>query len=238
MKLFTKTVFVIISVTLLSYGVLASNNSLINYNSIKGQNLLSQSLSHNFLMLSQNYETQANRRYCAVASAVITLNSLMKDRGPVDPHYAPFKYFTQTDIFTPAVLKITTPADIYSNGLTLDQEAKVLKTFGVNVKIYHAGNITSEKAGDIIKSAIHKSNTYVIANILQPSMSPNIPGGGHFSPLAAYNIKENKVLFLDVARYEHGPYWISMSTLYNQMNTIDGTSKVTRGFLVVSNNKK
>ncbi len=76
-------------------------------------------------------------------------------------------------------------------------------------------------------------NAYIIANVLQPTTSKG-PGGGHNSPLAAYNIKTNKVLFLDVSRYELTPSWIDMKVLYKEMNTKDDSSKKSRGFLVVS----
>ena len=62
--------------------------------------------------------------------------------------------------------------------------------------------------------------------------------GGHFSPLGIYNIKENKILVFDVARYKnYNIHWLDAEDVYNGMNTIDSTSKKSRGFIVISKPK-
>ena len=58
-------------------------------------------------------------------------------------------------------------------------------------------------------------------------------GGGHASPLAAYDEEEDLVLVLDVRSQENWA-WIPIASLYEAMNTIDEVSGEHRGWLTVT----
>ena len=59
-------------------------------------------------------------------------------------------------------------------------------------------------------------------------------GGGHISPLAAYDTLTDSVLILGVARYRYPSLWVPVADLLRTMRTIDSSSGRNRGFVTVS----
>ncbi len=226
-----------ISILILSIVLsLSGLGKTIPANSRKGLELLKESLNLNFTALNNNYETQKNLSYCGIASAVIVLNSLIKSEAPLTAVYYPYKYFTQNNIFTKAVLSIATPSQVNANGLTLNELSNVFKSYGLNVETYHASTMSKDNAIKILISKINDPNSRVVMNYLREAVGQK--SGGHFSPLGIYNTKENKILVFDVARYKnYNIHWLDAEDVYNGMNTIDSTSKKSRGFIVISKPK-
>ena len=56
-------------------------------------------------------------------------------------------------------------------------------------------------------------------------------GGGHMSPIAAYDASTDTALVLDVARYRYPPSWISLATLFASMATTDADAQASRGWI-------
>ena len=223
-----------ISITLLSwffiYNVQAAlplPPNLIDFTSTKGQQLLKQSANETTINMLQNYLTQDSVTYCNVASATIILNAL-KIPAPDDVQHKPFKYFTQENFFTDAVAKIVKKEDVAKSGMTLEQLAAAINTHGVHATAYHANQLSLDKTRKLIKEAL-AHNKPVIANLLRTGIAE--AGGGHHSPIAAYDKESDRFLFLDVARYKYHACWIKASELYKAMNTMDGNA--SRGFIVV-----
>ena len=75
---------------------------------------------------------------------------------------------------------------------------------------------------------------YVLVNFSRATLSDDNSGGGHFSPLAAYNDKADDLLLMDVARYKYPPFWVDADLLWQAMATTDTTSGRHRGFIVVT----
>lgn len=61
-------------------------------------------------------------------------------------------------------------------------------------------------------------------------------GGGHMSPLGAYDEVTDRVLVMDVSRYKYPPVWTELTAAYTSMNTVDGASGMSRGWIVVTSN--
>jgi hypothetical protein len=61
-----------------------------------------------YWQLSPWFAEQINQTYCSVASAITVLNA-MPIKKPVDPVYAPNAYFTQSNYFTPEVVRSSVP---------------------------------------------------------------------------------------------------------------------------------
>jgi hypothetical protein len=216
-----------------AFALLSLPDSLISLNSPQGEKLLEGANNKNYLQFLEQIVTQKNQAYCGVASSVIVLNALAVP-APVDPAYRPYSYFTQDNFFSPTLVKILPPSLVSHFGMTLAMLQKALNTFPVRTNIFYANNIDESKFRKIAKNAL-TDNKGVIVNFYRPTL--NEPGGGHFSPLAAYNEKFDKFLLLDVARYKYGPYWVTTSALVKAMQTMDKTSKKSRGFIVVSPEK-
>ena len=73
-----------------------------------------------YWQLVPTFAVQNTQSYCSVASAITVLNA-MPIRKPVDPTYAPYAYFTQSNYFTPEVIKIISPQTVLQMGMTREQ---------------------------------------------------------------------------------------------------------------------
>lgn len=60
-------------------------------------------------------------------------------------------------------------------------------------------------------------------------------GGGHFSPIAAYNAQEDRFLIYDTAAYRYTPVWVPARNLYQAMATFDSELQGPRGYLKIRN---
>ncbi|MCX7090370.1 MAG: phytochelatin synthase family protein [Legionellales bacterium] len=214
----------------IAYAVLPLPANLIHFSSKQGEQMLTKSLNLTTLNLLQNYTTQHGVTYCGVASAVMTLNALHLS-PPDDLQHPPYKYFTQENFFTNAVSKFIKPEDAEKNGMTLAQLAQALQAHGVQAKPYYANQLSLDKTRVILREALNKQHP-VIVNILRTNIKQ--VGGGHHSPLAAYDRESDRFLFLDVARYKYPAFWVKTSDLWQALNTIDKDHGTYRGFIVVS----
>ena len=177
------------------------------------------------------FDTQERQTLCSVATGVTILNALPIKR-PVDPKYAPYAFFTQTNYFDAKVNKIITRDKTLVIGQTLDQAAMVMAAHGAITKVYHAGQTSMAEFRRIAKANLDHPNDYVAVNYRRNHVGQ--PPGSHFSPLGAYDDATDSFLVLDVARYKFPPVWITTPVLYDAMNTFDAVSGKTRGFIVVS----
>jgi hypothetical protein len=218
-----------------SSGALAlavSEPALIYWDSPAGKALHARiSADADYWQLIPNFAVQSTQSYCSVASAITVLNA-MPITKPVDPMYAPYAYFTQSNFFTPEVSKIISAQTVLEMGMTRGEMVKALTAEGVHATTV-AGDIIKEKALRImLKKVLGDDGQYVLVNYLRAKLGQ--VGSGHWSVLAAYDMKSDKVLILDVAKYKYPPVWISISTLLDAINTLDSTSMQSRGLVLVS----
>lgn len=184
-----------------------------------------------YWQLIPNFAVQSTQSYCSVASAITVLNS-MPIAKPIDPTYAPYAYFTQSNFFTPEVSKIISAQAVLEMGMTRDEMVKVLTAEGVKAHTIAGDTITEKALRTLLKKALSDDGQYVLANYLRAKLGQ--VGSGHWSVLAAYDAKSDKVLILDVAKYKYPPVWVSISTLLDAINTLDNTSMQSRGLVLVS----
>ena len=79
---------------------------------------------------------------------------------------------------------------------------------------------------------------FTLAGVLVAACgSDDNEGGGHFSPLAAYNGNADDLLLMDVARYKYPPFWVDADLLWQAMATTDTSSGRHRGFILVDVDK-
>src|SRR6478609_11998076 len=72
-----------------------------------------------YFPLASNFLTQKTQSYCGVASMVMVLNALGLP-APLVPEYAPYRTFTQDNIFNDQTEAILPQATILKQGITLD----------------------------------------------------------------------------------------------------------------------
>lgn len=181
--------------------------------------------------LIPNFAVQQTQSYCAVASAITVLNAMPIDK-PVDPAYAPYAYFTQSNFFTPGVSEIVNAKTVLSQGMTREEMAETLARLGVKTKSIAGDVFSDETLRTLLQKALGDDGQFVLANYFRGSMGQ--VGGGHWSALAAYDAQADRVLILDVAKYKYPPAWVTISTLRQAMDTIDTVSHKARGLVIVS----
>ena len=206
--------------------------SPVYLDSAEGFRRLEQSDHQSFVTLGMYFLSQETQTFCGVASSTMVLNALVsKEERPLVPEWSPYRFFAQSAFFTLEVEKIAPRKDVLNNGMTLQQLGDALATFPVRVEVYHASD-KSEEAFRLDAREVLSSGHCLIVNYLRTGTGQ--VGGGHFSPLAAYNEESDSFLILDVARYKYPPSWVNTTELWNAMNTLDSDSGKKRGYLVVT----
>jgi len=211
---------------------LALPGALVDFNSPEGEHYLIESeASVDYFPLASQFVTQKTQSYCGIASLTMVLNASGVP-APDTPEYAPYKYFTQDNVLnaeTDAILPREVVAKI---GTTLEQLGALVAYHGLAAEVHHAGDETLDAFRANARAALAAHDHFVIVNYLRTALGQQL--GGHISPLAAYDDKQDRFLILDVARYKYPPVWVTSADLYAAMNTPDSVSGKTRGYVLVS----
>ena len=201
---------------------------LINFTSHSGAVLLKKDLNENTLKLLAHFTTQKTLTYCGIASAVMVLNAV-GIAPPVDSQHAPYRYFNQDNFFNDSVKHIVTPEAVQKNGIDLTTLSQVIERYGLTVKLFHANKLNVKTFRATLQQAIsHKQ--FIIVNFLRTQLHQQ--GGGHHSPIAAYDKQTDRFLILDVARFKYPAYWVKTKALWDAVNTLD--SDAYRGFIIMN----
>jgi hypothetical protein len=131
-----------------------------------------------------------------------------------------------------AVLGIPAAPDAKPDaGLQLRQLARILtQAYGLDVGLRVAGSDLSDAT--IRRELVHNLETeddYVIVNYRRAAAGQS--GGGHISPLGAYDADSDSFLVLDVNPNAHPWTWIPAPALIGAMRTFDTVEN--RGYLLV-----
>lgn len=187
-----------------------------------------------YWQLANYFETQSNQSYCSVASSVTALNAIGVPR-PHNDQYPDYPFFTQASFFAkvdPASLDV---AGVATTGLTMEQLAAVLATYPVSVQRKYGADMSLAEFRATLRHELAFSDRAVLVNFDRNELDER--GSGHWSPLAAYHLKSDSVLLLDVARYKYPALWIPVAKLYSSTLGIDGASGRSRGLIVLKGNK-
>lgn len=185
--------------------------------------------------LSMYFETQKNQSYCAVASTVMALNALDVPR-PDNHAYPDYPFYTQDEFFNNVDPGIATPGEVSKSGQTLDQLAKALESFPVKADKYQAADpfLSESQFRTLVRQATEGDRSVMLLNFDRNGIGQ--AGGGHWSPIAAYDSASDSALLLDVARYRYHPAWVGTAELFRAASTIDTSSNLPRGALILSKN--
>lgn len=184
-----------------------------------------------YWQLVPNFAVQRTQSYCGVATAITVLNSLPVSK-PVDPVYAPYAYFTQNNFFTPAVTRIISAQTVAAQGVTREEMAHALGSFGLHARAIPGDTFDDDSLRRLLKSALGDDGQFVLANYFRGTFGQ--VGGGHWSALAAYDAETDRVLILDVAKYKYAPGWVTLHALRLSISTLDTTSGKPRGLVIVA----
>lgn len=126
-------------------------------------------------------------------------------------------------------------------GLQLDQLARIFsETYALQVTKKVVGTketadkpLSKEEQKRIVTEIaenLKSPNNYVVVNVQRKAMGQT--GGGHLSPLGAYDELSNSFLFMDVNPSRASWVWVPAADLVQAMNTFDTVEN--RGYLLVS----
>jgi hypothetical protein len=206
---------------------------LIALDSAEGQALLFNATARAaYFPLAAQFTTQRSTAFCGVASAVMVLNA-MPIAAPVAPEYAPFRAFTQDNVFGPQ--SPVTAEHVAKGGLTLEHLEALLRANGADVDSWHT-NDPSPGTLDLFRARASASLStpghHVLVDFDRSELGQDL--GAHWSPLAAYDAKSDRFLVLDVARFRYPPYWATAADLFRAMSTFDRDAGQQRGYLLIS----
>lgn len=235
---------------------------LVPWNNKEGIRRLERSIyKASFYQLAHHFQPQINPIYCGIATSVIVLNALRTPKGTIPNQKSfelkvpkvwggktlPYKSYAQstflnneTDQIKPKEIiqlknargKSVNPKNL-DPGVSLETLKQILELYGAKVKIQHADKRPSTGINmfrKLVMRTLNESGRFVIVNFLGKSIGT--PTGGHISPLAAYDVKSDSVLILDVYGIGNSWYWAPVEHLYKAMATLD--NNIHRGWLVVS----
>jgi hypothetical protein len=207
--------------------------NVIDFNSPEGEHYLIEAEANaDYFSLASQFVTQKTQAYCGIASLAMVLNAIGV-QAPSTPEYRPYTYFTQDNVLNAETDAILPRELLARQGTTLDQLGALIGYHGLVGEVRHAGDETPDDFRVHAREALSAGRRYVIVNYLRRALGQEI--GGHISPLAAYDAKQDRFLILDVARYKYPPVWVSAADLYAAMNTPDAVNGgKTRGYVLVS----
>ncbi|MEO0604119.1 MAG: phytochelatin synthase family protein [Myxococcota bacterium] len=193
--------------------------SAIALDSPEGAELLAEAegrTDHQGLMAA--FEPQQKGSWCGVASSVAVLRARGAD-------------LDQPGFFTDATSEVRSWASITFGGMPLADLGGLLRAHGAAAEVHHAGDADVEAFRTEVARNLETSGDWLIVNYDRRAVGES--GGGHISPLTAYDADRDLVLLLDTAAYKYPPHWVAVADLFAAMNTIDSESEQTRGWVVV-----
>jgi Phytochelatin synthase len=232
-----KFAWVLIAFALVAGGARAETlplpGNLVDFNSPDGEHFLVESdADAAYFPLASQFVTQKTQAYCGIASLTMVLNA-MGVPAPTSPEYGSYKFFTQDNALNTETDAILPRELLARQGTTLDQLGALVSYHGLAAEVHHAGDETIDSFRAQARTALGNHDQYVLINYLRAALGQQ--QGGHISPLAAYDAKQDKFLILDVARYKYPPVWVSAEDLYKAMNTVDAVNAgKTRGYVLIA----
>lgn len=230
--------------------------ALLPFASEEGLSRLSRTgAKADFATLANQFEAQSNAAFCGPTTAAIVLNALSgarpelpRDRSRLrsdDLKYLPpsvdltLPRFTQDNVFdkSPKTRAQVLGEPISVDGKTLRdvgfqvrQLDALLRAHGATTRLVIVGAlIPDDEVRNDLRRNLERPGDFVIINYIRSAIGQT--GGGHISPLGAYDAASDSFLVLDVNPASAGWVWMPTATLVKGMRTFDTLEN--RGYIVV-----
>ena len=195
---------------------------VVSLESPEGKTLLTESTAKvDHESLEAHYQTQEKGSWCGVASAVTVLNSLS-----VSPP------LTQSGFFDDCTSNVRSSLRTTFGGLPIDTLARMMQCHGFVARVVHAEGSSLDEFRRQASENLRMEGNFVVVNYDRAGVGQK--STGHISPLSAYHEASDRFLILDVASYKYPPVWVKASALWAAMNTLDGETKLTRGYVLLA----
>ncbi|HSD39210.1 MAG TPA: phytochelatin synthase family protein [Rhodocyclaceae bacterium] len=234
----------------------AASQTLTAFDSDEGMTRLARSAARaDFAALANQFEAQSNAAFCGPTTAAIVLNAvygrspdLPRDRsrlGAADLKNIPAGFdptiarFTQDNVIARSAktraLVLGEPVTMNGKqipdfGYQTRQFDEMLRANGLRTRLVIADGKTSDV--DIRKELIDnltQRGDFVIVTYSRRAVGQE--GGGHISPLGAYDAASDSFLILDVNPSAAGWVWMPTATLIKGMRSFDTVEN--RGYIIV-----
>ncbi len=230
--------------------------TLVVFNSDEGLARLARSSAKvDFPALANQFEAQSNVAFCGPTTAAIVLNTVHSGRRdlprdhsrlhPGDLQYLPRDFeltvarFTQDNVIEkgPKTRAQVLGEPIIVNGKAVRDGGYQLRQFDELLKAHDLVTrlvvVDEKKSAEEIRADwvdnLQRGGDYVIVNYRREQAEQR--GGGHISPLAAYDAESDSVLVMDVNPANAGWVWMPIATLIKGMRTLDTVEN--RGYILV-----
>eukprot|EP00891_Asterochloris_glomerata_P000649 jgi/Astpho2/649/fgenesh1_pg.00013_%23_53_t len=209
---------------------------LIGLNTAAGQELLQDCTNRRaFNALIQTWETQVTQDWCGLAAAATVLNALPVPKPEVYA-FDGYPWFFQQNMLETTNHTVITQNQVEEWGIGLATLQRILAAHTGVVAVMQKTDpaaVSLEEFREYIASALTSSDEMLIMNFDRYTVMSR--GGGHHSPLGAYNAVRDMVLVLDVARYRYPPFWAPLELLYDATATDAGLDEGNhRGLIRIS----
>ncbi|MCF7806617.1 MAG: hypothetical protein K9M07_06015 [Simkaniaceae bacterium] len=171
--------------------------------------------------LDQHYVAQAKDHYDAVASGVITTNTLLAAETAQ----------TQETFFNEKMKGILEPAIVAARGMELDELKPALQAQGLKASIHYATTVTNEELSAIILDVVSSPEQVMIVQYDQSFVSMH--DGVTYGIVADYDVKAQKVLIMNVNPAQKKLNWIKVDQFLKGMKALN-QDHCPRGFIIVS----
>jgi hypothetical protein len=203
--------------------------AIVDFDSGEGQARLARAARADLDTLRAYFEAQTNNAFCGPASASIVLNALADERRHTQESVVAKGRKTRAQVLgEPMPFNGRTIRD---GGYQLRQFDEMLRANGATTRLVVADEMVSDERlrHDLIDN-LSRPGDYAIINYRRDLAGQ--PGGGHLSPLAAYDAATDSFLVLDVNPSVARWAWIPASALIRAMRSPDVAEN--RGYVTVS----
>ena len=254
---FTRILFASCLSLTLSFHAGADSPALVDFSTDEGLTRLARTAAKaDFAALANQFEAQSNNIFCGPTTAAIVLNALYGRSSalPRERHRMRSEDLRHVPKeFDPSVARFTqdnviergkkTRAQVFGEPMNI--AGKVMNDFGYQLRQFEemlrangakarAVVVDEKKADDEVRAELRsnlaQAGDFVVINYLRRAAGQE--GGGHFSPLAAYDAASDAFLLLDVNPTLSSWVWIPAPLLIASMRTFDTVEN--RGYVLIS----
>lgn len=228
---------------------------LVDWYSAESIKRLSRSKhKEDFFYLASQFQNQMDGLTCGPTTGAIVLNALRIRTAKNIPKttfnnryrkYLPKAYDPRVLRYTPQSFmnkqaqKIKSLIQLYGKpigkkkdfGLQLRQLHNIFLSHGVKSTLRVVNKeLSDQKIQQELISNLKNQGDYVVVNYHRPTLGQK--GGGHISPLGAYDKKTNSFLVMDVNTSRYNWVWLNAEDLIKAMRTLDTIEN--RGYLLIT----
>ena len=109
---------------------------------------------------------------------------------------------------------------VKQKGITFKEFTCLARCSGLDVQLFRlTGHVTQQHFRELVRSLTTTDDRVIVMSYSRKTLKQT--GDGHFAPIGGYHPQQDLILVMDVARFKYPPHWVSLSTLWEAMNTSD-----------------